>query len=77
LIVAGCAGYVAWSLLLPAAARRRIALVLLRWRWPGIVTRRLQSQAKVAPDCHCDGCERGATGPPAAQPVHWQARRPR
>ena len=35
LIVACSAAYVLWALLLPAAARRRIASALLRWPWPG------------------------------------------
>lgn len=77
LIVACCAAYVAWSLLLPAAARRRIALALLRWRWPSMLALRLQAQAKASSGCHCDGCERGAApaAPLAAQPVQWSPRR--
>jgi hypothetical protein len=77
LIVACCAAYVAWSLLLPAAARRRIALALLRWRWPAGLATRLRAQAKAASGCHCDGCERGAApaAPPDVRAMHWAPRR--
>jgi hypothetical protein len=76
LIVACSAAYVLWALLLPAAGRRRIALALLRWRWPVTVARRLQAQANAPSGCACDGCERrpALARPPAAQPVHWAPR---
>jgi hypothetical protein len=75
LIVTGCVVYLAWSLLLPAAARRRVAQALLRRRWPDAITRRLKSQAMTASGCHCDGCERGNTVPPGQQTVLWVRRR--
>ena len=76
LLVGGSAGYVLWTLLLPAAVRRRMALALLRWRWPGFVTRRLLAQTKPPSGCHCDGCgDRPAPRP--TQPVHWAPRRKR
>ena len=34
LIVAACAVYVTWALLLPVALRRSLAQTLLRRRWP-------------------------------------------
>jgi hypothetical protein len=76
LLVGGSAVYVLWTLLLPAAARRRFASALLRWHWPSFMTRRLQAQAKAPTGCHCDGCgDRPAKA--VAQPVHWAPRRKR
>ena len=74
LIVACSTAYVLWALLLPAAARRRIASALLRLHGPAWLTRRLQAQAKVPSGCACDGC---GTQPvrAAPQPVHWAPRR--
>jgi len=76
LIVACSAAYVLWALLLPAATRRGIALVLLRRYWPDVVATRLQAYAKTPSGCACDGCERrpATTQPPTAQPVHWAPR---
>jgi hypothetical protein len=76
LIVACSAAYVLWALLLPAATRRGIALVLLRWRWPDVVATRLQAHAKTPSGCACDGCERrpALAQPRAPQPVHWAPR---
>ena len=62
LIVAACAGYVLWTLVLPAAARRRILQALGR-----------QPQAPQA--CGCDGCDRAEKQPPQAQVVRWMPRR--
>jgi len=78
LIVACCAAHVAWSLLLPAAMRRRIVLRLLQRHWPAAVARRLQAQTRSTPGCHsCDGCGRGvpAGRPSAVQPMHGLPRR--
>ncbi len=75
LIVAACAAYVGWTLLLPAALRRRLAIALLRRRWPGAIQRRLQTAAKASSGCGCDGCDTGAAKPPDVQPVHWAPRR--
>jgi hypothetical protein len=78
LIVAGCAVYVAWALLLPAALRRRVATALLKRRWPTAVRRWLQAAARVPAACDCDGCDAApgkATVPPGVQPVHWAPRR--
>ena len=64
IIVAACAVYAAWTLLLPAALRRRILLALGRQPPP--------SQA-----CGCDGCDRhpAAAQPAQDQVVHWMPRR--
>ena len=75
LIVAACATYVGWTLLLPAALRRRLAIALLRRRWPSGIERRLQAAAKASSGCDCDGCDAGAAKPPDVQPVHWAPRR--
>jgi hypothetical protein len=77
LIVAGCAAYVTWALLLPAAGRRRIALALLRRRWPLALQRRLQAIAHSPAACACDGCDAApnTTAAPAEQPVRWAQRR--
>jgi hypothetical protein len=74
LIVACSGAYVLWTLLLPATARRRIASVLLRRRWPAFVALRLQAQASVGKGCSCEGCgDRPAQIGPQA--VHWAPRR--
>ncbi len=77
LIVAGCAAYVSWTLLLPAAWRRRTAQALLRQRWPLAIQRRLQAVAHAPAVCGCDGCDAAPnkTAAPAEQPVHWAPRR--
>jgi hypothetical protein len=89
LIVAGCATYVGWALLMPAALRRRIAGMLLRrQRWPMTVRRRLESAAGGSAGCRCDGCDGGARAGKAAvvpvvpaatavHTVHWAPRRRR
>lgn len=65
LIVAGCAGYVLWTLLLPAGVRRRILAAIGR-----------ENAAPVSRDCAgCDGCApRAATPTPTVQVVHWRPR---
>ena len=64
LIVVACAGYVLWTLLLPAAARRRILQALGR-------------QPKMPQGCGCDGCDHRplADKPPQDQVVRWMPRR--
>ena len=65
-LVVACAGYAAWTLM-PAAARRGIALPLLKRPLPGFVSRFLRRHADAAGGCGCDGCDRnvGAAPPPA------------
>jgi hypothetical protein len=64
IIVAVCAGYVLWTLLLTAAARRRILQALGR-----------KPEASAA--CGCDGCDGAAAArrPPQDQVVHWMPRK--
>ena len=67
LIVAGCAGYVLWTLLLPASARRRVLSAIGRGR-----------AAATTSGCAggCDGCaQRSATAPAGVQVVNWLPRR--
>jgi hypothetical protein len=77
LIVAACAVYVTWVLLLPAALRRSLAQTLLRRRWPIAAHKYLQAAARSPTACGCDGCDAAPRKavPPAAQPVHWSPRR--
>jgi hypothetical protein len=79
LIVACCAAYVLWALLLPAAARRRIATALLRWPWPQGVARHLRAQARPPSGCDCEGCDArpASSASGVAQKVHWAPRRKR
>ncbi len=82
LIVATCAAYAGWTLLLPAALRRWLAQALLRRRWPEGLQRWLQAAARAPSGCACDGCDAGAArsepgSAQTAQPVHWMPRRRR
>jgi len=65
-IVVACAGYAAWTLM-PAAARRGIALALLKRPLPAFAARFLRRHAEAASGCGCDGCDRKVAAPPAAQ----------
>jgi len=68
-LVVGCSFYAVWALL-PAAARRCIAVALLKQRLPAFVTRFLQRHAQAASGCGCDGCDRnvGTAAAPSARP---------
>ena len=55
-LVSGCTAYAAWTLM-PAAARRAIALRLLVLPLPGAFAARLRRAATVASGCGCDGCD--------------------
>jgi len=63
-LVAGCAGYATWTLL-PAAARRGIAVALLKRPLPAFAVRFLQRHAQAS-GCGCDGCDRNVAPSPAA-----------
>ena len=65
LLVAGCAVYAAWALL-PAAARRAVAVALLKRPLPAFAARFLRRHADAASGCGCDGCDRNVASPPAA-----------
>jgi hypothetical protein len=73
-LVLGCSVYATWSLL-PAGARRSIALRLLKLQLPEIVVSRLRRHA-LASGCGCDGCDH-AEKPPATsrvQPIRMHRR---
>lgn len=65
LIVAACAGYVLWTLLLPAGVKQRVFRALGR-----------QPAVRAEPGCGaCDGCaRRRPPGPAPEQAVHWMRR---
>jgi hypothetical protein len=67
LLVLGCALYATWTLM-PAAARRVVALRLLRMRLPDAVAARLRRHATSSGGCACDGCDRAAPPRAAMQP---------
>lgn len=78
LIVIGCAFYAAWTLM-PAAARRRIALALLAYPLPGSMDAAMRRHATAASGCGCDGCDKSPVKPAlaAAQPIRFHPRPPR
>jgi hypothetical protein len=78
-LVAACAAHAGWTLLLPAAWRRRMAQSLLRRHWPAPLQRRLQRAARPPSARGCDGCDAGSAraAPRAVQPLHWTPRRRR
>ena len=57
LLVAGCGVYAVWTLM-PAAARRAAAVVLLRLPLPVMLGTRLRAVARATSGCGCDGCDR-------------------
>ncbi len=67
ILVVGCSLYAAWTLM-PAAARRAAARVLLRMPLPRAVERRLQQQLAASPSGGCDGCDAGSKKPAASDP---------
>jgi hypothetical protein len=74
-IVAACFLYAAWTLL-PAAARRRIAVSALKWPLPQSAAAFMRKHASAAGGCACDGCDQGAAGTPkaATQPIRFHPR---
>ena len=75
LLVLGCSVYAAWALM-PAAARRAIALSLLKLPLPNALTLTLRKAATVASGCGCDGCDRAPAkaAPKAPQVVAFHPR---
>jgi hypothetical protein len=69
IVVAVCAGHVAWALLPPPLAR-----VLLRWPLPRPMATALRRRAQ---GCGCGGCDHAGAPPGKAQALHWLPRRPR
>ena len=78
LLVMVCSVYAAWNLM-PAAARRAIALALLNLPLPNALALHMRTVATRASCGGCGGCERAAAAslPTAAQVVkfHPRARR--
>jgi len=79
LIVGGCVGYAAWTLM-PAFLRQRAASALLAWPWPESIAARLRKHTVAAAGCACSGCDQGAkkaAASPVAQPIRFHPRPPR
>lgn len=57
MLVTGCTAYAAWTLM-PSAARRALAVALLKLSIPAALTSTLQRAAKAPSGCGCDGCDR-------------------
>jgi hypothetical protein len=78
-LVVACSTYAAWSLM-PAAARRGIAVSLLRLPLPAAIAMRLRKLAVAASGCGCDGCDRSTAVKPTAgavQPLTFHRPAPR
>jgi hypothetical protein len=56
LLVAGCSIYAAWTLM-PAAARRAVALSMLKLPLPDAFVERMRKAATMSSGCGCDGCD--------------------
>ncbi len=56
-VVAGCIVHAAWTLM-PAAARRAIALALLELPLPAGMATFMRKHSVVASGCGCDGCDK-------------------
>ena len=66
ILVPLCTLYAVWKLM-PMAARRALALVLLRLpHWPHRLEATLHRAAQVRSGCGCDGCDHAAPKPSAA-----------
>ncbi len=63
LLVTWCAFYALWTLM-PSAAKKRIAVTLLRYRLPAALADPLRRHASATSGCGCDGCDR------APKPAH-------
>ncbi len=72
LLVAGCAAFAAWTLM-PAVARRALAIALLQLPLPAFATARLRRAATASSGCGCDGCDH-APAKPAPQVVTFHPR---
>lgn len=59
LLVLLCSVYAAWALM-PSAARRRLALRLLRLNLPQPLLKPLREAAASGTACGCSGCDRAA-----------------
>ena len=74
LIVVGCSAYVAWTLM-PAVARRAIAVRVLRLSLPRLLARPFAKAMKPASACGgCDSCGDEAAKPAKVQTVKFHPR---
>ena len=62
LLVVGCSVYAAWTLM-PASARRAIALSLLKLPLPSAFALKMRKAATVSSGCGCDGCDHAPAKP--------------
>jgi len=77
LLVTACAGYVACTLM-PGAARRSLAVVMLKLPVPTSFAVRLRKAAQTSSGCGCDGCDHApAKAAGAAKTVTFHPRRRR
>ena len=72
LLVAGCTVFAAWTLM-PAAARRALAVALLKLPLPAFAAARMRRAATKTSGCGCDGCDH-APAKPAPQIVTFHPR---
>ena len=78
-LVVACATYAAWTLM-PAAARRGIAVALLKLPLHPALARRLSKHLVEPSGCGCDGCGRSVLAKPKAgaiQPITFHRTTPR
>ena len=78
-LVVACSTYAAWSLM-PASARRGIAVSLLKLPLPAAIATRLRKLAVAPSGCGCDGCDRSTAAKPtvgAVQPLTFHRPAPR
>ncbi|MEP7296673.1 MAG: hypothetical protein ABI702_10830 [Burkholderiales bacterium] len=78
LLVSACSVYAAWTLM-PAAARRAIAVSLLQLPLPNALALPLRRAATTSAGCGCDGCDHAPakTAPKPEQVVTFHPRPPR
>ena len=78
LLVVGCSVYAAWTLM-PAAARRAIASMLLKLPLPNGFAQKMRKAATVSSGCGCDGCDsapaKAASTAPQVVTFHPRPRR--
>ena len=78
-LVVACVAYAAWTLM-PAPARRGVALSLLKLALPAAIATRLRKHAVATSGCGCDGCDRSSTAKPnpsTVQPLTFHRPGPR
>jgi hypothetical protein len=80
LLVVGCSVYAAWTLM-PAGARRAIALSLLKLPLPAAFAQKMRKASTTSSGCGCDSCDHApaakASTEAAPQVVTFHPRPPR